>query len=226
MMYDLKILKNLNVLYVDDDAAACESIGAVLEYYFNNVYIAKNGFEALQVYKNKSCNLLLVDYDMPIMNGYDFLLEVRKENSLIPAVIISSYDDKEKLFNAIKLELVEYLVKPFEHSDLKKLFKNVLIWMEKKSLLEYHLGDNSIYSITTKQVINNNQTIDFTLSEHKILEYLLANENRLIPYDNLIELNSDESNQKSLVSQIYKIKKKIGVDIIKNVKNEGYILKR
>lgn len=225
-MNDLKILKTLNVLYVDDDEEACESIGTILKYYFNNIYIAKNGFEALEVYKKKSCNVLLVDYDMPIMNGYEFLKEVRKENSSIPAVIISSYDDKDKLFNAIKLELVEYLLKPFEHSELKKLFKNILDWMEKKSLLEFNLSENSIYSFTTKQIINNKKNITLTSSEYKILEYLLFNENRLIPYDTLIDLNSEESNQKSLVSQIYKIKKKIGSDIIKNVKNEGYILKR
>ena len=215
-----------NVLYVDDDSEACLSIGTVLKYYFANVYIAKNGFEALEIYKQKSCNVLLVDYDMPIMNGYEFLKEVRKENALVPAVIISSYDDKDKLFNAIKLELVEYLVKPFDHSELKVLFKNILQWMEKKSLLEFRLTDHCIYSFVTKKIINNEKNIDLTSSEYKILEYLLFNENRLIPYDTLIDLNSEDSNQKSLVSQIYKIKKKIGADIIKNVKNEGYILKR
>ena len=225
-MNDLKILKTLNVLYVDDDDEACQSIGTVLKYYFNNVYIAKNGFEALEIYKGKSCNVLLVDYDMPMMNGFEFLQEVRKENSLIPAVIISSYDDKDKLFNAIKLELVEYFIKPFDHSELKVLFKNILQWMDKKSLLEFKLTDHCIYSFVTKQIINNEKIIDLTSSEHKILEYLLFNENRLIPYDSLIDLNSEDSNQKSLVSQIYKIKKKINADIIKNVKNEGYVLKR
>jgi DNA-binding response OmpR family regulator len=225
-MNDLKILKNLNVLYVDDDSEACRSIGTVLEYYFANVYIAKNGLEALEVYKEKSCNVLLVDYDMPLMNGYEFLKEVREENSLVPAVIISSYDDKDKLFNAIKLELVEYLVKPFSHSELKELFCDIIEWMDKKSLLEYHLGDNCVYSLTTKQIIKDDKTINFTSGEYKILEYLLSNENRLIPYDTLIDLNSEEGSHKSLVSQIYKIKKKIGLDIIKNVKNEGYIFKR
>ena len=225
-MNDLKILKTLNVLYVDNDDEACQSIGTVLKYYFNNVYIAKNGFEALEIYKGKSCNVLLVDYDMPMMNGFEFLQEVRKENSLIPAVIISSYDDKDKLFNAIKLELVEYFIKPFDHSELKVLFKNILQWMDKKSLLEFKLTDHCIYSFVTKQIINNEKIIDLTSSEHKILEYLLFNENRLIPYDSLIDLNSEDSNQKSLVSQIYKIKKKINADIIKNVKNEGYVLKR
>lgn len=225
-MNDLKILKTLNVLYVDDDDQACETIGNTLKYYFNNVYIAKNGFEALEIYKKKSCNVLLVDYDMPIMNGYEFLQEVRAENSLIPAVIISSYDDKDKLFNAIKLELVEYLVKPFEHSELKELFKNILAWMEKKSLLEINLSQNSSYSFITKQIITDKKVLDLTSAEYKILEYLIFNENRLIFYQELIDQNSDDSNQKSLVSQIYKIKKKIGVDIIKNVKNEGYIFKR
>ncbi len=225
-MNDLKILKTLNVLYVDDDQEACQSIGTVLKYYFKNVYIAKNGYEALEVYKKKSCNVLLVDYDMPIMNGYEFLKEVREENSLIPAVIISSYDDKDKLFNAVKLELVEYLLKPFEHKELKELFKNILHWMEKKSILETPLSNEKIYSFSKKQIISDEKIINLTSSEYKILEYLILNENRLVYYQELIDLNTEDCNQNSLQTLIYKIKKKLGVDIIKNVKNEGYILKK
>ena len=225
-MNDLKILKTLNVLYVDDDQESCQSIGTVLKYYFKNVYIAKNGYEALEVYKKKSCNVLLVDYDMPIMNGYEFLKEVREENSLIPAVIISSYDDKDKLFNAVKLELVAYLLKPFEHKELKELFKNILHWMKKKSLLETPLSNEKKYSFSKKQIISKDGIINLTSSEYKIIEYLILNENRLVYYQELIDLNTEDCNQNSLQTLIYKIKKKLGVDIIKNVKNEGYILKK
>jgi len=224
-MYNLKILKSLNVLYVDDDIETCNSMKATLQYYFHEVYTTNNGYEALDIYRDCNCHVLLVDYDMPGMNGYEFLKAIREENSLIPAAIISSYDDKDKLFNAIKLELVDYLIKPYQYFELKELFKNIIHWMERKSLLEFSLSDTVVYSFATKQLISNNNNTDLTSSECKILEHLIKNKGRLVPYQTLIDLNGEESTQKSLVSQIYKIKNKIGSDIIKNVKNEGYILK-
>ena len=119
-MKDLAQFKNLNVLYVDDDPMACEKLEKILKYYFANVYTANCATSAMERYKKGRCNLLLVDYDMPLINGAEFLKEIRKTNSDIPAVIISSYDDKEKLFNAIELQLVSYLVKPYSIDELKR----------------------------------------------------------------------------------------------------------
>lgn len=113
-------LKELNVLYIDDDKVACENMENTLKYFFKNVFIEHNGINALDTYKKENIHLLLVDYDMPLMNGAEFLQEIRTIDSTIPALILSSYSDKEKLMNAIKLNLVDYLVKPIEFGSLKK----------------------------------------------------------------------------------------------------------
>lgn len=216
----------MNVLYVDDDPSACDKLEAILKYYFAQVYIAHNAHEAMEIYKKRVCNILLVDYDMPIMNGFEFLAEIRKENSLIPAIIISSYDDKEKLFKAIKLELVDYLVKPYSLDELKNVFELVLQWMEKKSILEIKLNETLTYSYVTKKLTSNESETNLTPSEFKVLEVLLSNENRIIYYDYLIELIGENSTHKSLINQVYKLNKKLGTNIIKNVKDTGYLLSR
>lgn len=225
-MKDLNLLKQLNILYVDDDKEACEKLKDILKYYFAEVQTANSASQAMDIYKKGRCNLLLVDYDMPIMNGYEFLLEIRKENHKIPAVIISSYDDKEKLFNAMKLELVDYLVKPYSLDELKKLFRLVLVWMERKGTLEVVLADGVTYNYLQKKLIVNGKNVTLTPSEFKILENLILNENRLVPYDTLIDIIGLESNIKSLINQVYKLKKKLGIDIIKNIKDLGYMLSR
>lgn len=225
-MKDLTLFKNLNVLYVDDDPIACERLKKILVYYFSKVYIANSAEKAMNFYKKGRCNLLLVDYDMPIMTGADFLHEIRKTNTTIPAVIISSYDDKEKLFNAIELQLVSYLVKPYSMDELKTVFYKVLDWIDDKGLLEKVLGDNILYNYSTKKINNNSEEITLSPSEFKILEILLNNEKRLINYEELMDSIGENCTHKSLVNQMHKLKKKIGVDIIKNVKDLGYILSR
>ena len=223
-MKNLTQFKNLNILYVDDDPIACKKLEKILRYYFAEVYIANSATEALEIYKKGKCNLLLVDYNMPVMTGADFLKEVRTLDTIIPAIIVSSYDDKEKLFNAIELQLVSYLVKPYSMDELKKVFYKALDWIESKGLLEKALGEGKTYSYSTKKIYDDGEEIDLSPSEFKILEILLNNENQLINYDELMDAIGDKCTHKSLVNQMHKLKKKMEVDIIKNIKDFGYIL--
>lgn len=225
-MKDLTQFKSLNVLYVDDDPKACQMLKKILTYYFAEVYISTSAAEAMEIYKKGRCNLLLVDYDMPIMNGADFLRDIRKSNSKIPAVIISSYDDKEKLFDAIELQLISYLVKPYSMEELKEVFYKTLEWMDKKGLLEFKIDQNSSYSYATKKLYIEDKEIALSPSEFKILETLIGNENTLVSYELLKSIVGENCTHKSLVNQVHKLKKKLNIDIIKNVKDFGYIFTR
>ena len=71
-------LKELNVLYIDDDKVACKNMENTLSYFFKEVFCEHNGLNALDTFKKEDIHLLLVDYDMPIMNGVSFLQEVIK----------------------------------------------------------------------------------------------------------------------------------------------------
>lgn len=224
IMKDLSEFKNLNVLYVDDDPSACDKLEKILKYYFANVYIANCASEAMEIYKSGKCNLLLVDYDMPVINGAEFIREIRKNDSKIPAIIISSYDDKEKLFNAIDLQLISYLVKPYDTDELKNVFYKVLEWIESKGLLEKQLSEGKTYSFSTKKIYDNGKEIDLSPSEFKMLEVLLNNENKLVDYSFLMDVIGESCTHKSLVNQMHKLKKKLGISIIKNIKDIGYIL--
>ena len=222
----INCLKELNVLYIDDDKIACENMYNTLNYFFKEVFIEHNGVNALDTYKKENIHLLLVDYDMPLMNGAEFLQEIRTINSTIPALILSSYTDKEKLINAIKLNLVDYLVKPIEFSSLKKALGDCCNWMKERNLLTLKLDENSYYDISSKAIFHNDKpTTSFTNYESKIFEYLLRNKSKVVSYDDIFYiLDSQENSKKSLTTIIYKINKKLPYTMIKNVKDVGYTI--
>lgn len=224
-MNEFEELKELNVLYVDDDKEACDSLEQILSYYFKKVFIAKNGLEALNIYKKESCHLLIVDYDMPIMNGYDFLKTIREKDDKIAAFIISSYDDKIKLKNAIKLNLLDYLVKPYELCELKEVLRLFTKYMKKNSLLKYLINEDCYYDISSKKIILKDEELNLTSYEIKIFEYLLKNKSKIVSYEELLySINS--TNHKSLVSIIHKINKKFDSKVIENIKDIGYKLNK
>ena len=222
----INTLKELNVLYIDDDKVACKHMEVTLSYFFKEVFIEHNGLNALKTYQKESVHLLLVDYDMPIMNGLSFLQEIRKINNSIPAVIISSYNDKEKLLKAIKLNLVAYLVKPLKFNDLKDVLEECALWMDKHGLLKVNISKNCIYDYSTKTIrTKDDDVIALTAYEYRIFEFLLTNKNKVVTFEEIFYvLNNDDTNKKSLTSLVYKINKKLSRPIIKNIKDVGYTL--
>jgi len=220
-------LKELNVLYIDDDKVACKHMETTLSYFFKEVFIEHNGLNALNTYQKESVHLLLVDYDMPIMNGLSFLQEIRKLNNTIPAVIISSYNDKEKLLKAIKLNLVAYLVKPLEFSDLKDVLEECALWMDKHGLLKVNISKDCVYDYSTKTIRTKDVHVALTSYEYKIFEFLLTNKNKVVTFEEIFYiLDNDDTNKKSLTSLVYKINKKLSSPIIKNIKDVGYTIVR
>lgn len=224
-MKEFEELKELNVLYVDDDAEACNSLKQILSYYFKGVFIGSNGLEALEIYDKENCHLLIVDYDMPLMNGYEFLVKIREMDDNIGAFIISSYDDKVKLKNAIRLNLLDYLVKPYELYELKEILRLFINHTKKYSLLKYSISENCYYDISKKKIILKENSYALTSYEVKIFEYLLKNKSRIVKYEELLySINS--TNHKSLISIIHKVNKKFDQKVIENIKDIGYKLSR
>ncbi|AIS52760.1 phosphate regulon transcriptional regulatory protein PhoB [Thermoanaerobacter kivui] len=116
-------MKGRNILIVDDNKLTRKILKDILENAGYGVLEAKDGEEALQIYRNKLPDMVILDIVMPGMNGFDLLRILRKEeeNLMLPIILLTSQDNFEEKIKGLELGADDYLVKPFNDKEL--LFK-------------------------------------------------------------------------------------------------------
>ena len=118
------------ILIVDDSQLIHSMYRLVLNRYKNcKIVDAMNGLEALDVLSRESdFDLILLDINMPVMNGLQFMEKIKKENlySYIPIVVISTEGKEEDTLMALKLGASGYVVKPFKPNMLYELIDKII----------------------------------------------------------------------------------------------------
>lgn len=107
-----------SILIVDDESVVTEISKRQLQSQGYTVEVASNGEEALRVLQRFSPELILLDIQMPKMNGYTFMIEKGKQPGLekIPVIVITAYGEMEPIFR--RHHINDYLLKPFQLDDL------------------------------------------------------------------------------------------------------------
>ena len=115
----------LKVLVVDDEQDIVEVIQDRLEAYGFTVVTAGNGLEALKKLSMERFDGIFLDIKMPEMGGIETLEEIRKRDTKIPVIIITSSSTKDAAIAAIAKGANEYVLKPFEWEELKAKIEQV-----------------------------------------------------------------------------------------------------
>ena len=221
---NLENLKYLSILYVDDDEIVRSSTENILSTLFKNVFVAKDGEEAIKIYDTNNINILMLDIKMKNMSGIDVAKYIRAIDSKIPIFLVSSYTDVEDMLDAIKLDLVDYLKKPFSFEELLNALLRCLSKIDSKYLIKNNLGENAFYDFLSKQLISSGEYITLTKSEIDVIEIFLQRRNNLISYIEFAHILGENISEVALKNIIYKLRKKIGNNSIQNLSKIGYIL--
>jgi len=115
---DTKRLK-FTLLYVEDDEDTRKAISEVFALKVENLYVAKDGAQALEIFKKEKIHLIVSDYQMPNMNGAELCSAVKNIEPSIQFILLTAYNDTALLINAINSGVDRFLQKPIE---AKKLF--------------------------------------------------------------------------------------------------------
>jgi YesN/AraC family two-component response regulator len=115
MQEKLAKIKELKMLFVEDEPDLINIISTTLTKLNLNFLTANNGEEALELYKNNlDIDLIITDINMPKMNGLALIENVRDIDASLPVIIMSAHTEQEYIKKAAQLGVTSYLLKPFD----------------------------------------------------------------------------------------------------------------
>ena len=224
-----KILKNLNILYIEDEKNIRLNIKKTLELFCENVFDAENILNAKEILTKQRIDIIISDINLPDMSGIDFVKEIRIKDKTIPIILLSAYTEKEFLLEATKLKLVDYLTKPINFKDLNNALQKCVEEILDNSRYIITFKNNIQYNVSHNCLIDNNEKeeIRLTNKELDLLNFLIKNNNRVCSAEELKSAIWDdylEATDSALKNLLNKVRKKIGKESIINISGVGYKL--
>jgi two-component system chemotaxis response regulator CheY len=119
---------DMDVLIVDDAATMRRIVKGLLhELGFKNMREAVDGSEALEELKRKKADLVVSDWNMPVMTGIDLLKAIRADGNLkaIPVLMVTAEAKKENIVEALQAGVSNYIVKPFNAKTLEEKLNKI-----------------------------------------------------------------------------------------------------
>ena len=221
----IKYSNTLNLLYVEDNDDARKSMCRILEDFFSNIVIAKDGQDGLNKFSQNSIDIIITDINMPLLNGLEMIEKIREMDENIPILILSAHNESNYFIESIRLGVDGYLLKPidmlqFQTTLFKVVSKQEIISEAKKNdlfLKQYReITDKS--SIIT--IIDTNNIITYV--NDAFCEVSQYSKDELIGknyYSTLKYQQSDEIEQE--IWNTIKIKKEIWQGVLKYVSRYG-----
>jgi diguanylate cyclase (GGDEF)-like protein len=136
MINNISILKNITILYAEDEKDLREVTHQILKGFTKKQYVAQNGQEGLELFRahENEIDLIITDVNMPVMNGLDMVKEIKKININIPIIVATAFSNKEYLLEAIDIGVDKYVLKPIDIAKLLQVMSQSLIYHELKDL--------------------------------------------------------------------------------------------
>jgi len=179
---------NINILIVEDEQRLADILKMHLEEYGFNVETAYDGYIGKQMAEKKSYNLIILDINLPLINGYELCREIRKTNTATPIILLTAFGTPDNKIAGFDAGADDYVVKPF---DFRELLARVNVFIRRSdsdSTLPKKLKIADLeMDLKTKAVIRGNKKIDLTAKESLLLETFLKNRDKLLTRDFIIE---------------------------------------
>ncbi|MBD3788812.1 MAG: response regulator transcription factor [Campylobacterales bacterium] len=212
----------MKILLLEDDVILQEIIEEFLVEKGYEVDSFFDGEKALEAIGKKIYDLLLMDVNVPGIDGFELLTYLREIGNTTPAIYITSLSNIEHLKKGFQIGADDYLKKPFDLEELNARIKHI----EKLyNLQEEIVFDQMRFKPKSHQIIINDETIEMRQKEAQVLEYFIHNQGKIVSSDEIIEnIWKDEQNPTHATIRTYikNLRKILPKDYFDNIKGEGY----
>ena len=221
----MKTLKNLTILYVEDEESIIDKYAYFLEDCSKALYVARDGIEALALYHEHKPHLIVMDLLIPKLNGIGLAKEIRKIDEDVFIIALTAHSDREILLEIVELNFSSYLIKPVGRSDLMKALLKVSKKIDGGQNIP--LPFNSMWDGKSKTLFVDDKSIMLTKRESKLFELLVEKAGMPCSDDEIFfyvwgdEFDKTVTNS-SIRTLIKNLRKKIPKNLIKNQYGIGY----
>ncbi|MEH7075749.1 response regulator transcription factor [Neobacillus drentensis] len=182
---------NQRILVIEDEKQIAKILKLELEYEGYNVLVAHDGKSGLHDALNEKIDLILLDVMLPEMNGIEVLRRIRKENSLLPVILLTARNMTLDKVAGLDQGANDYITKPFEMEELlariraclRQCSNVVMASQSDDTILE--IGDLTV-NLDTREVTRGKTSITLTPKEFDLLVYLLSNKNRIVTRESIL----------------------------------------
>jgi two-component system, OmpR family, copper resistance phosphate regulon response regulator CusR len=172
-----------NILLVEDEKKIADTLQAGLHEQNYNVVIAYNGLEGKQLYDEGKYDMIILDINLPFINGYELCKMIRQNDQKVPIMLLTALNFTENKIEGFELGADDYVAKPFEFRELSARVKALLRRVEvNESIIDekvLRIADLEM-NIDSKEVKRSGQKIPLTAKEFQLLEYLLRNTGKVV----------------------------------------------
>jgi DNA-binding response OmpR family regulator len=185
---------------------------------------AFDGEEALDLFFSNVYDLVVLDLNLPKLDGMEVLKEIRIDNKEIPVLILSARTEVENKISGLDEGANDYLAKPFHFGELEARVRALLRRNFKTSDTVIESGDVKI-DTAAKRIYVSDVEINFNKKEYGIIEYLFLHRGKAVSTAELVEHiweSEAEDSFNSLKVRLSALRKKLPDGFIKNTRGQGY----
>lgn len=220
----------MRLLVVEDEEMLSGIITKGLRTSGYAVDAAFDGEEAIYQHEVNDYDLIVLDLNLPVMDGMDVLKTIRQTDQEVKVLILSARSEVSDRILGLDEGANDYLIKPFDFGELEARVRN-LLRMEFVKAPSTIMVDGLTIDTNRKSVEIDGVPLNLPRKEYAILEYLAAHRNQVISAEQLIEHiwdNEFDPFSNVLRYHISSLKKKLSAggkpDLIKTVRGQGYMI--
>ncbi|MGV6805070.1 MAG: response regulator transcription factor CtrA [Ruegeria sp.] len=222
----------MRILLVEDDPTTSKSIELMLTHANLNVYATDLGEEGIDLAKLYDYDLILLDLNLPDMNGHEVLRQLRIARVETPILILSGADDTDSKIKGFGFGADDYLTKPFHREELVARIHAIIRRSKGHSQSVIRTGQIAV-NLDAKTVDVDGQAVHLTGKEYQMLELLSLRKGTTLTKEmflNHLYGGMDEPELKIIDVFICKLRKKLsnatsGDNYIETVWGRGYVLR-
>jgi len=212
----------MRILLLEDDVILQDIIGEFLEENGYDVTPFYDGEKALDAIGAFQYDLLLLDVNVPSIDGFEILEYLREIGNTTPAIYITSLSGIKDLKKGFDLGAEDYLKKPFELEELQVRIERIV---KSRHLQEEIELDGMTFIPKAHQIHIGEEVISMRQKEAQVLEYFVRNQGKIISCDEIIENIWDDEHpptHATIRTYIKNLRKMFDKEYFENIKGEGY----